>query len=566
MDEELTSTSNVATPLWRRSAAASYAVSESQPSAVEQSDPSFDQSVSGEASSQDKVPSGSKKITHGSALLSSITRLQPTPLSIVASNRILNKMELQMASGPKWMFIRRFTLALFFIAVICFVAAAMVIVIQTPECKVIPQLGWWQKGPLYRIALQSFRDTTGNGMGDLRGIQLQLEYIAQLSAVAVIVVPYNNLNQTVNTLNPSRFLGDIFGNIQEMKALLNSAAKYGLKVILDLTLFSAQLESDNSTNTQSDTVELSQNLLTEIRTWFREGVDGIFLKMNSVNLKKEIFIELLKTLKKMAGRYSKSSKQRVFIIATSIEDPDYLISVLMEVPGVMIFVYYLNDLLTSSKTVEKARTLNNYYYEQNFAWSGFTFGEGHIASMIPEEHQGIYVKLFAVLLLTMPGTPVFYYGDEIALKDYKESEYPLMRWDKSKYAGFTNSVPWILPGLSVYTLTVNQQSEDPLSTLSFYRALGKIRTEEQSLQYGDFNIMINTTNILAYIRQWQETGILVILNFGHAVTYDFTALNLSSTALLLAKSTDLTQCKLIRLHTMAIEENMGYVLKYYKGK
>ncbi|XP_072906253.1 4F2 cell-surface antigen heavy chain-like isoform X2 [Hemitrygon akajei] len=477
-------------------------------------------------------------------------------------------MELQMASGPKWIFIRRFTLALFFIAVICFVAATIVIVIQTPECKVIPKLGWWQKGPLYRIALQSFRDTTGNGMGDLRGIQLQLEYIAQLNVVAVIIVPYNNLpvNQTVDTLNPSRFFGDIFGNIQEMGALLNSAAKYGMKVILDLTLFSAQLESDNSTNTYSDTMELSLTLLAEVRAWFREGVDGIFLKMNSVNLKKKNFIELLKTLKNMAGRYSKSSKQRVFIIATSMDNPDYLISVLMEVPGVMIFVYYLNDLLTSSKIVEKTRTLNTYSLEQNFAWSGFTFGEGHIASMIPEKQQGIYIKLFAVLLLTMPGTPVFYYGDEIALKDYKESEYPLMRWDKSKYAGFTNSTPWILPGLSVYTLTVNQQSEDPLSTLSFYRALGKIRTEEQSLQYGDFNIMINTTNILAYIRQWQETGILVILNFGHAVTYDFTVLNLPSTALLLAKSTDLTQCKLIHLHTMAIEENMGYVLKYYKGE
>ncbi|XP_062911079.1 4F2 cell-surface antigen heavy chain-like isoform X2 [Mobula hypostoma] len=276
------------------------------------------------------------------------------------------------------------------------------------------------------------------------------------------------------------------------------------------------------------------------------------------------FIELLKKLKEMAGRYSTKSRKRVFIIATSMEDPDYLISVLMKVPGVMIFVYYLNDLLTNPKVVEKAWTLNNYFHKQNFAWSGFIF-EGHIASMISEKQQGTYIKLCAVLLLTMPGTPVFYYGDEIALKDYKESKYPLMRWDKSKYAGFANSVPWISPAYTpVYTPTVNQQSEDPLSTLSFYRTLGKMRIEEQPLQYGDFSVMLNTTNILAYVRQWHETGILVILNFGGAVTYDFTALNLPPTAVLLAKSTNLTQCELIHLQTMVIEANVGYVLRYFK--
>ncbi|XP_062911078.1 4F2 cell-surface antigen heavy chain-like isoform X1 [Mobula hypostoma] len=382
MDEELKPTINVATPLWRGSPAASYVVSESQSSVVVPPDPSFDQSVFGEASSQNKLPSGSTKITEGSARSSGSTRPQATRLLNASSNRILNKMELQMASGPKWMCIRRFTLALFFIAVICFAAAALVIVIQTPECKVVPKLGWWQEGPLYRIALQSFRDTTGNGIGDL---------------------------------------------------------------------------------------------------------------------------------------------------------PVY----------------------RTSEKIERNGWKIQYKIKKKF--------EGHIASMISEKQQGTYIKLCAVLLLTMPGTPVFYYGDEIALKDYKESKYPLMRWDKSKYAGFANSVPWISPAYTpVYTPTVNQQSEDPLSTLSFYRTLGKMRIEEQPLQYGDFSVMLNTTNILAYVRQWHETGILVILNFGGAVTYDFTALNLPPTAVLLAKSTNLTQCELIHLQTMVIEANVGYVLRYFK--
>ncbi|XP_051868331.1 4F2 cell-surface antigen heavy chain-like isoform X2 [Pristis pectinata] len=406
-------------------------------------------------------------------------------------------------------------------------------------------------------------DFLNSGKLEQARIQRQLQYIAQLHVVAIIIVPYDNLNQTAHTLNVSRLREDVFGDTEDLKPLLKAAAKYGMKVILDLTLFSALLESNISASIDRDNEGILQQLMTEFRFWFREGVDGIFIKMSTVSLKKTFIIELLKTWKKIARRYSSSSKERIFIIATSKEEHDYLISVLINVPGVMIFVYYLNDLLTNSKITEKASTLDDYNHKLEFEWCGFIFGEGHIASMILQRQQGTHIKLFAILLLTMPGTPLFHYGDEIALKDYKESKYPLMRWDKSKYAGFTNSLPWISPDLNVYTPTVSQQSEDPLSVLSFYRALGKIRIEEPPLQYGDFYIMINTTNVLAYIRQWDQTGILVIMNFGGPVTYDFTAVYLPSTALLLAKSSDVSQCGLINLQNMAIEANMGYILKYF---
>ncbi|XP_032882268.1 4F2 cell-surface antigen heavy chain-like [Amblyraja radiata] len=183
--------------------------------------------------------------------------------------------------------------------------------------------------------------------------------------------------------------------------------------------------------------------------------------------------------------------------------------------------------------------------------------------MMLQKSHGIHFKLYSMLLFTIPGTPTYYYGDELALKDDKTTTKPLMRWDKSKYAGFSINEPWILPNKDKLPPPVIQQATEPLSALSLYRMLGEIRNEEPPLQYGDFHLMINTTTVLSFIRQWDRLGILIILNFGGQYTFDFTAVYLPQTALLLAKSTDMSQCKLVNLYNMKIEANMGYILKYF---
>ncbi|XP_043551575.1 4F2 cell-surface antigen heavy chain-like isoform X1 [Chiloscyllium plagiosum] len=229
----------------------------------------------------------------------------------------------------------------------------------------------------------------------------------------------------------------------------------------------------------------------------------------------------------------------------------------------MIFVYYLPDLITNPGLLETAKTLDDYDAKMESAWSGFFFTKGHISSVMTKEDVGNKYRLFIMLLFSIPGTPIIFYGEEIGLKDYQASEYPLMRWDNSKYSGFTKGLPWITPDLNSNTPTVTQQTDDPLSTLTYYWNLVQLRHEEPPLQFGDFHILANRTDFIAYIRQQELTGILVVLNFGDEISVDFTGLYLPKLAILLAKSRGLTPCQVINLHEMEVEANTGYILKYF---
>ncbi|XP_078262089.1 4F2 cell-surface antigen heavy chain-like [Rhinoraja longicauda] len=470
-------------------------------------------SIKGEQSSQHSIHRPSTTpIAVKTVRLSTTTRAQAIRLPYGDYDRYLGKMELQIESGPKWMWIQRFSMAFFWVSLVCMLVSATAFIIQNPQCKPPPKLRWWQKGPIYRIALQSFRDTSADGIGDLRGIQRQLQYISQLHVVALVVIPFTVMNGT-RMSNVTKPLEARFGPIQDLSPLLKAATRYGIKIIFDLTPLASTLEKDFWANVDNEDAILA-DLLVEFHYWFKQGVDGIFIKMSTVSLKQLEVIDILKTWKTLAKKYSSSSKIRIFVVATSQEEHDYLISVLENIQGEIIFIYYLKDILTNAHATSSATTLEYYHHKNENEWCGFLFGDGHIASMMLQKSHGIHFKLYSMLLFTIPGTPTFYYGDELALTDYK------------------------------------QQAAETLSVLSLFRMLGQIRKEEPPLQYGDFHIMINTTTVLSYIRQWDHLGILVILNFGGIFTYDFTASYLPRTALLLAKSTDISQypqdCPLIQ--------------------
>ena len=50
---------------------------------------------------------------------------------------------------------------------------------------------WWQKGIIYEIYLRSFKDSNGDGIGDLKGIINGLDYLKWLGIDAIWVTPFN---------------------------------------------------------------------------------------------------------------------------------------------------------------------------------------------------------------------------------------------------------------------------------------------------------------------------------------------------------------------------------------
>ncbi|MEJ7659130.1 MAG: hypothetical protein WKG07_05640 [Hymenobacter sp.] len=82
----------------------------------------------------------------------------------------------------------------------------------------------------------------------------------------------------------------------------------------------------------------------------------------------------------------------------------------------------------------------------------------------------------AAWLLTAPGVPFVYYGDEIGLSStYARSP---MQWDATANAGFTTGRPWTAIGSDYATYNVASEQNDPASILSAYRRLIAVRAAQ----------------------------------------------------------------------------------------
>ena len=97
---------------------------------------------------------------------------------------------------------------------------------------------WWQHGIIYQIYPRSFKDGNGDGIGDLRGITSQLEYLSWLGVEAVWISPFYPSPMVDFGYDVSNYtdVDPVFGDLATFDELLQQAHRHGIKVIIDFVI------------------------------------------------------------------------------------------------------------------------------------------------------------------------------------------------------------------------------------------------------------------------------------------------------------------------------------------
>jgi maltose alpha-D-glucosyltransferase/alpha-amylase len=156
------------------------------------------------------------------------------------------------------------------------------------------------------------------------------------------------------------------------------------------------------------------------------------------------------------------------------------------------------------------------------------------------------LELAYSLMMTLPGTPVFRYGDEIGMGDNldlpeRNCARTPMQWSNEPQAGFTESDNPVLPVISqgpygFEHVNVAAQKRDPNSLMDWTERMIRMRKEVPEVGWGDFSIIpTGKPEVLAIRYDWRNNSVLFVHNlsavpteikFGSAAKVDGQLVNL----------------------------------------
>jgi len=140
------------------------------------------------------------------------------------------------------------------------------------------------------------------------------------------------------------------------------------------------------------------------------------------------------------------------------------------------------------------------------------------------------IELMNALLLSMPGTPVLYYGDEIGMGDNihlgdRDGVRTPMQWSVDRNGGFSRADPasLVLPPImdplyGFQAVNVEAQSRDPHSLLNWTRRMLAVRSRYKAFGRGELKFLYpGNRKVLAYLRILGEEKVLCVANLSRSL-------------------------------------------------
>ncbi|XP_010901152.1 4F2 cell-surface antigen heavy chain [Esox lucius] len=395
----------------------------------------------------------------------------------------LSKEELMKVAGtPGWVRTRWVLLALFWVGWVGMLAGAIVIIVQAPRCKPIPEMNWWNQGPLYQISdLNAFNKGKG-----IKGVVEVLDSLNQLKVKGLVLGPLHIVQEdTAISLDLLKIVPDV-GTEEDLLVLLDKAHKKGMSVVLNMT----PNPGANPWFGSDSLGKVLDKLRAAAEHWLSVGVDGVQVSGLVAASTSPEWISLRGVVQRNATEDTK--KSALIGIVNGLDSPD--VSKLLNTSGVDLI---LSDVLNPPRHsgVQRAEAIQGLISTQkqsSLAWGLGGISGKHLASVVEKPEL---VRLYHLLLLTLPGTPVFNYGDEIGLTDQGTGS-PVMLWDTEEEPATDQSGK---------NQTAEAQRTYRLTCRSWFKTLSDLRGKERSLLHGDYFLLHSSTSSLAFLRLWDQS-------------------------------------------------------------
>ena len=508
---------------------------------------------------------------------------------------------------------------------------------------------WWKEGIVYQIYPRSFQDTTGTGIGDLRGIINRLDYIKSLGVDIIWLNPVYTSPNDDNGYDIADYKGIMseFGTMHDMEELVSEMKRRDLKLVMDLVVNHSSdehkwfIESRKSRDNpyrdyyhwwpaekgtppkrwsyfdvdgnawkfdeQTDAYylhcfsvkqpdlkwenpELRKEIYDIMKFWFDKGVDGFRMDVISFISKDTDYPELPEKYKgDFIPYYADGPKLHEFLQEMNAKIlSKYDVMTVGEAPGVTrdqalnfvdenrkeLNMFFHFDLMALDREPGETFLMRKEQwklteFKKIFSDWDAVFAEKGWGSIYLNNHDfprsvsrwgndsKIHWQNSATLLhtflLSMRGTPYFYYGEEIGmtnikfdkLSDYQDintrNRYEIikkeggdleafirnekyasrdnartpMQWNNSKNAGFSVERPWLKVNENFREgINVEEQESEKDSVLNYFKKMINVRKNHLALVYGDYTLLLeNHEQLYTYLRIWETERYLVLLNF-----------------------------------------------------
>jgi len=188
------------------------------------------------------------------------------------------------------------------------------------------------------------------------------------------------------------------------------------------------------------------------------------------------------------------------------------------------FSFELSDQLLDAMRTGTAAKLLASYARMNRAmpgtrWSPFLRNHDQTRTLTALGGDRAAARQAAELLLTLPGLPFVYYGEEIGMTGDKPDPRlrTPMQWTPGRAAGFTSGAPWEPLQPDTATANVAVETRDSASLLTHYRKLIHLRANNPALGGGDFlPLQSSDSAVAAYLRRSRSHVVLVVANLANA--------------------------------------------------